>query len=200
MPVSKGIRHKHKIILKLYDIIIIKNNLKEVIFMEKSRVRIKIGKNELEIEGNEDFVKEEIEKLFEKIEWRREEKQIEEDSRQVENKKVEENQFNESDKDEVNYEKPYIKDFANDKNPSSNQEKALVLAYYLKKYEGKEKFGVEDIKELWIVSEFKPPKYIKQTLRDVKNKKRWFERVDSGIYELTMHGEHFVKRELPKSE
>ncbi len=75
---------------------------------------------------------------------------------------------------------------------------AVVLAYYLKKYEGKETFTKEDIKKIWAASARKPPKKIWQSVIDGKNRYRWFEEVSRGKYRLSPHGIYFVENELPK--
>lgn len=162
--------------------------------MGDSRVKIKIGVNELEVEGSEEFVKEEINHLYEKIEYDRESVNSKSKKVTVEKKSSEQNE-------KETKEKPYIKEFVDEKKPNTKMEEAAVLAYYLSEYDNIDEFDADDLEQLWIASGLKPPSGdIMQTVRDAKNRKSWFERVSSGTYKLSSHGIYLVRNELNKNE
>lgn len=149
------------------------------------RIRVRLQSCEIEVEGDKEFVKEEIRALLEEFQKIHE----------VFSSQREPAQKLESMPEQK---KPYIKEFIEEKNPSGAQQTAVVLAYYLKEYEGKETFNKEDIKKIWIASGRKPPRKIWQSVIDGKNRYQWFEEVSRGEYKISPHGIYFVRDELPK--
>ena len=153
------------------------------------RIKVNLKSGEIEVEGDKEFVKTEIKILLEELQ-----------KFPVRYTPVKEpSQIEEKEEKETEEGKPYIKEFIEEKNPSGAMQTAVVLAYYLTKYEGKETFTKEDIKKIWIASGRKPPKKIWQSVIDGKNRYQWFEEVSRGEYKLSPHGIYFVENELPKN-
>lgn len=155
---------------------------------EVYKIRINLQSGEVEVEGDKEFVKTEVKMLLEELQ--------KPTSRYVPVK--ESSQIEKKEEKEIQGRKPYIKEFIEEKKPSGAMQIAVVLAYYLKKYEGKETFTKEDIKKIWIASGQKPPKKIWQSVIDGKRRHQWYEEVSRGEYELSLHGIYFVENELPK--
>jgi hypothetical protein len=153
------------------------------------KIRVNLSNKEIEVEGDKEFVREEIRVLLKEISRTSFEHTIPEEPSDVD---ISEEQTSE--------EKPYIKDFINWKNPNGAIQTAVALAYYLYKYEDKETFNKEDIKKLWIASGQKPPKKIWQAVIDGKNRHQWYEEVSRGVYKISPHGIYFVENELPKKK
>ena len=91
-----------------------------------------------------------------------------------------------------------LAEFAQQKKPKSAQDAALIIAYYLYKYEGQEEFTADDIKKRWVETKVKPPKNFSQTIIDCARKKNWFERTKSRKYRITEHGIYTVENQFPK--
>jgi len=157
------------------------------------KTRVKIGNVEIEVEGDKEFVKEEISSLLKQLK-----------SIPVEEvRPKEEMEVMTAEKQPVlETGKPPIKEFIDEKRPSKSLQTAVVLAYYLFKFEKRETFKEEDLKKIWIASGVKPPKKMKirQTVTDGKSKYGWFEKVSRGQYKLSPHGVYFVEKELPKKK
>lgn len=154
------------------------------------RIRINLSNGEIEVEGDKDFVKAEIKALLEEL---RKYPKIYTPSK-------ESYPIQEKEKVETKEKKPHIKEFIKEKKPSGALQTAVVLAYYLKEYEGKETFTKEDIMKIWTASGQKPPKKIWQSVIDGKNRYQWFEQVSKGECKLSPHGIYFVENELPKKK
>ncbi len=156
------------------------------------RIRINLTNGEIEVEGDKNFVKAETKVLIEELRKYHNIYIPPKESYPIQQKQKEEMETKEK--------KPYIKEFIKEKKPSGAMQTAVVLAYYLKKYEGKETFTKEDIKKIWTASGQKPPKKIWQSVIDGKNRYQWFEQVSKGEYKLSPHGIYFVENELPKDK
>lgn len=160
--------------------------------MEEKTYRIKINlKNgEIEVEGDKEFVKAEVEILIEKLrESIVKQASYERDISEIVTKKP-----------EIQEKKPHIKEFINEKKPSGGLQTAVVLAYYLNKYEGKETFTKGDLKNIWAASGQRPTKKMWQSVIDGKNRYRWYEEASRGVYKISAHGVYFVENELPKKK
>ena len=153
------------------------------------KIRINLSDGMIEVEGDKDFVKSEIRELLEEIQKYK--------AKYIHSKKL--SQVNEIKEEEIQENKLHIKEFIEEKKPSNSLQTAVVLAYYLWKYEGKETFTVEDLKKIWVASGQKPPKRIRQSIIDAKRHHNWFENVSRGAYKLSPHGIYFVENELPKN-
>lgn len=152
------------------------------------RIRINFRSGEIEVEGDKEFVKAEVEALIEKLQ-----------ESFIKHPSYEGNIFeSETKKPETQEKKPHIKEFISEKRPSGGLQTAVVLAYYLRKYEGKETFTKEDLKNIWAASGQKPTKKMWQSVIDGKNRYRWYEEVSRGVYKISPHGIYFIEEELPK--
>jgi len=157
---------------------------------KKYRIKINLKNGEIEVEGDKEFVKAEVEILIEKLqESFIKQLSYEEDVPEIETKKS-----------ETLGKKPYIKEFINEKKPSGGLQTAVVLAYYLFKYDGKETFTKEDLKKIWAASGQKPTKKMWQSVIDGKNRYGWYEEVSRGVYKISAHGVYFVENDLPKKK
>jgi len=154
------------------------------------KIRINLKSGEIEVEGDKEFVKAEVEILIEKLrESFIKQQSYGEDISEKETKKP-----------EIQEKKPYVKEFIEEKKPSSGLQSAVVLAYYLTKYEGKETFTEEDLKKIWSASKQKLPKKMWQSVIDGKNRYSWYEKVSKKEYKISEHGIYFVENELPKKK
>ncbi len=152
------------------------------------RIKINLQSGEIEVEGDKEFVKTEIERLLDKLQKRHIKYPLARETAEI--GKVEEGKFEGK--------KPYIKEFIKEKKPNGALQTSVVLAYYLTKYERKETFTKEDMKKMWTVSGRKPPKKIWQAVVDGKNRYGWYEEVSRGEYKISPHGIYFVEHEIPK--
>ncbi|WP_456397554.1 hypothetical protein [Desulfurobacterium sp.] len=157
------------------------------------RIRINLQNGEIEVEGDKEFVRAEVEILIEKLQKLRD-PFIKQPSYDREISEIE------TKKPEIQEKKPHIREFINEKRPSGGLQTAVVLAYYLYKYEGKETFTKEDLKDIWAASGQKPTKKMWQSVIDGKNRYRWYEEVSRGVYKISPHGIYFVENELPKKK
>src|SRR5260221_8588414 len=162
------------------------------------KTKIKIGKIEIEVEGDKEHTSSEPLRLFDELQKKNIfTKDIFSDAEPkspfVDGAKSNgQNHF-------VNLnpgEKPHIKDFIAMKNTGSAYDTTLLLAYYLLKYEGKESFSEEDLKKLWVISGEKPPKAMWQAVIDCKNRKGWYEEVSKGVCKVSPTGIYHVEKEM----
>ena len=90
------------------------------------------------------------------------------------------------------------REFVSQKQPSNHAETVAVLGYLLLK-EGKEEFTPEEIRRAYARAGVRPPKVIDQSLRDAKNVNDYLERgSNKGTFRLTPHGIRTVEFDLPK--
>ena len=89
--------------------------------------------------------------------------------------------------------------FVSVKKPVGHPETVAVLAFYLNEA-GHAEFTPEDIRRAYIRAAVKPPKVIEQALRDAKNVKDFLEPVGRGRYKLSPHGDRYVRFDLPPKE
>lgn len=154
------------------------------------RIKINLQSGEIEVEGDKEFVKTETKELLDRLQKLSIRRPPVKETTEIE--EVEQGKAEEA--------KPYIKEFIEEKKPKGALQTAVVLAYYLTKYEGKETFTREDMKKMWTVSGQKPPKNIWQAMIDGKNRYGWYEEVSKGEYKISLHGIYFVEHELPKEK
>ena len=85
------------------------------------------------------------------------------------------------------------------KRPSNHAETVAVLACCLKQ-RGAEEFNEEDVKRAYRRAQLRPPKVVAQAIRDAKNVFDYIEQGSArGIYRLSHHGETTVLFDLPRS-
>jgi hypothetical protein len=90
------------------------------------------------------------------------------------------------------------REFISQKQPSNHPETVAALAYLLLKEEKKD-FTPEDIKRAYARAGVRPPKVMDQALRDAKNINDYLEKgSDKGTFRLTPHGIRTVEFDLPK--
>ena len=93
-----------------------------------------------------------------------------------------------------------LREFYNEKRPSSHIETYAVLSYWIKDSLGTTQVHIDEIWTLYKVIGERPPQVLIQTFRDAKSKKGFFEMDSNGKYFLTTIGETFVEHDLPKKE
>ena len=85
------------------------------------------------------------------------------------------------------------------KNPQGHPEIVTVFAFFLTEA-GTAEFSDEEIKRCYVRAAVRPPKVIAQALRDAKNK---FDLIAAGskrgMYKLSDHGERVVRFDLPRN-
>jgi len=155
------------------------------------RIKINLSDREIEIEGDKDFIKEELYQLLGELKAS-EETKVGTEGTYTPGEPTESSGKNES--------IPYIKTFVKEKNPQSAKDTAVVIAYYLYKYKNKPSFDKKTLEEWWRAAGAKPPKHIWQSVIDSKNENKWFELVSKGEYKISTHGIYHVENELPEQK
>jgi hypothetical protein len=156
------------------------------------KIRFKIEGSEIEVEGDKNFVDEKFNFLLKEL-------QLRPPPSLTERKSIREAGTFPRDTSTA-IQKPNIKEFIADKKPSGSLQTAVVIAYYLLKYERKDTFVDEDLRKIWIASGCKPSKNLPQTMIDCKTKHGWFELVSRGTYKISDHGIYLVESELPSKK
>jgi len=96
---------------------------------------------------------------------------------------------------------PTIKEFFDEKKPSTSVEIVTVFGFYLEHFEKKEEFTEDDISRAYYNSRVRKPKVIGQALRDAKNMKGYLvEGSKRGRFRLSNVGENLVLHDLPKKD
>jgi hypothetical protein len=157
------------------------------------KIRLKIEGSEIEVEGDKNFVDEKFSFLLKEIRLKLPTPIL------AERKLVGGSDAVHKDPSTV-IQKPNIKVLIAEKKPSGFLQTAVVIAYYLLKYEGKETFIDEDLREIWIASGCKPSKKLPQVMIDCKLEHGWFDRVSRGKYKITDQGIYLVEAELPSKK
>lgn len=85
------------------------------------------------------------------------------------------------------------------KKPSGHSEIVAVLAYFLSK-NGQGQFTPEDIKRAYARAGQRPPKVVAQALRDAKRKEYLETGSARGTFRLSAHGDRTVTFDLPGKE
>jgi len=86
------------------------------------------------------------------------------------------------------------------KKPSGHLETVAVLAYFLTKA-GQTEFTPEDIRRAYARAGVRPPKVIAQSLRDAKNVHDYLAKGEGkGTFRLSPHGERTVEFDLPRND
>lgn len=156
--------------------------------MSETNYKLKVVKSNIEIEvsGDKEFVESKFKELTNSY-----------FGKQVDNGTAHKNDEFKIDKEEVS-----LIDFVNQKGPKSTATELMpVLVYYVKHFEGVEKFNQIDIKNLYRRYDIsKRPKRVYQAILDINRNKGYFESVpkDKGYFRLTEFGEHFVEVKLTK--
>jgi hypothetical protein len=90
------------------------------------------------------------------------------------------------------------REFIGEKQPKSQSEKVAVLGFYLAEH-GHSEFTEADIRKAYIRAGVRPPKVVSQALRDAKNKLDLIESgMKRGTYRVSPHGDRTVRFDLPR--
>lgn len=97
---------------------------------------------------------------------------------------------------------PTLKEFFDEKKPTTAVETVAVFGFYLEHFQNKPEFSEADIKKAYFEARVRKPKVIGQALRDAKNLKGYLvEGSKKGRFRLSNIGENLVLHDLPeKSE
>lgn len=91
------------------------------------------------------------------------------------------------------------RDFVGLKKPSGHPETVAVLAYFLSQ-SGQEEFRPEDIRRAYARAGVRPPKVVGQAVRDAKNVHDYLTAgSERGTFRLSAHGERTVQFDLPRA-
>lgn len=94
---------------------------------------------------------------------------------------------------------PTIAQYVAQKQPSSNMERAVVLAHYAREHKGQETLTGEQLEEL--INDAGIEMFsAADALYNAERNKDWTERVEAGTYELTARGENYVQTQLPPDD
>lgn len=93
--------------------------------------------------------------------------------------------------------KESLKDFFTEKDPTKQQEKLIVVLYYLEKILKIERVSVSHVYAALKAIEERAPTDLAQTFRTISARKRWVNASDSSALTLTISGEQFVEHDLP---
>ncbi|KKQ75500.1 MAG: hypothetical protein US96_C0010G0016 [Candidatus Woesebacteria bacterium GW2011_GWB1_38_5b] len=91
--------------------------------------------------------------------------------------------------------------FVKSKIPQNHQETFAVIAYWLKYNLQKDEVGIDEMWTSYKMLGKRPPQVLVQVLRDARSKKIWFDSgSQTGYYKLTSRGESFVEHDLPANQ
>lgn len=93
---------------------------------------------------------------------------------------------------------PSLKDFYNEKKPTSCQEMNSVFVYYLKKIRNMESVGVDHIYTCYKYVGAKVPGRLYQSIVDTRKRKGWIITDNMDDLRIGTVGENFVEKDLPK--
>ncbi len=93
-----------------------------------------------------------------------------------------------------------LRDFYNEKAPSSGYECNVVFVYYLQKNAGVEKINPNHIYTCYKEVVRAYPNALRQNLIDTKRDKGWISTSDINAITLTSKGENYVEHDLPAKE
>lgn len=96
--------------------------------------------------------------------------------------------------------KKSLKDFFNEKKPSSFMEKNVVILYYLKEVLNLNQVGQDHVFTGYRSLGIKMPTMFTQSLIDTKRHKNWIDTNKIEDLQVTLKGINFVENELPKEE
>lgn len=95
---------------------------------------------------------------------------------------------------------PSLKEFYEEKQPSSAQESNAVFIYYLKKLKHIQNIGIEHVYTCYKGVGAKVPARLYQSLIDTRRTKGWIVTDDISDIGIGTLGENFVESELPNTE
>lgn len=106
----------------------------------------------------------------------------------------------ETQKEKVELEGRSLAEFYKQKNPKDHNETVVVFAYWLTKNGEKEEFKAKDIIDCYDETRISKPTNVSQHIRAVSSGRKAYLTAGSenGRYKLTLSGEDFVEKELPR--
>ncbi|AKG91315.1 hypothetical protein GAH_01388 [Geoglobus ahangari] len=164
------------------------------------RIKVNLKNGEIEVEGDKEFVKDEIEKLLERIvakfslasslEMDKDKKDVLTQSGAV----TEQNMLFES-----------FAEFYKAIDPKKEQDKSLIAVYWFNKFEGKDAVTPKDVVEILKDAGVPLPSNISRDLRELASGKKAYlikVNVKGGrpAYKLSMTGENYVNKLLRVNE
>jgi hypothetical protein len=154
--------------------------------IKRIEATITIGDRKVTLEGPEDFVREEIERLAGAAR-----PVAKSEPNPVSSGAASASAGSEAGLNEA--------DFIAQKKPSGHNEIVAVLAYVLAK-NGRAEFTPDEMKRAYLRANVRPPKVVGQALRDAKNTRDFLEKGSKvGTFKLSDHGERTVLFDLPRS-
>lgn len=145
--------------------------------MERIEVTVTLQDKRVTIEGPEDFVRAEVQRLTNLIAAASPNPSLDAETQSETSERQ----------------------FVSLKKPVGHPEIVAVLAFYLTEA-GHAEFTPEDVRRAYIRAGVKPPKVIDQALRDAKNVRDFLEPVSRGKYKLSQHGDRYVRFDLPRTD
>ena len=148
--------------------------------MDKVRVTVTLGDKEVTINGPEDFVRAEVQRLTNLV--------LSSVSVPISTDAAELRSSNSE------------RGFISLKSPEGHAQIVAVLAYYLAQA-GQQEFTAEDVRRAYARAGVRPPKVIAQSLRDAKNVHDYLEKGSGrGTFRLSPHGARTVEFDLPRKD
>lgn len=103
-------------------------------------------------------------------------------------------------KEEAKTESPNLRDFYNEKKPSTELETVTVFSFYLEHFRNIPEFTEKEISNCYFEARARKPKVIGQSLRDAKNNKHYLvEGSKKGKFRISNTGENLVMHDLPRT-
>ncbi|MEL7655974.1 MAG: hypothetical protein AAGU75_08710 [Bacillota bacterium] len=93
-----------------------------------------------------------------------------------------------------------LKDFVNEKKPSSNIERSTVYIYYLQNELQIAEITIDHVFTCYKDTGVKYPQNIIQNLSDISSSKYGYIETTNGKYKMSISGTNFVEHDLPKKE
>ncbi len=95
--------------------------------------------------------------------------------------------------------KKAVKEFILEKNPKNDVQRTLCIAFYLEKYENKERFTSRDISEFFKKSKLNSPKNVPDKVQKAIGN-GWLEQDNKGEFYVTLSGEKKVEEGFDKDD
>lgn len=152
------------------------------------RIRIKNGEVEIEAEGDKEFVEKHVKELREEMPKFAKELPPKENSSAPEIPR------------ENELEELSLAEFYKQKQPKDHNETVVVFAYWLTNKEKKKEFKTKDITACYDNARIRKPSNTSQHVKNVSGGKKALLTTGSkkGYYKLTLSGEEFVEKVLPR--
>jgi hypothetical protein len=96
--------------------------------------------------------------------------------------------------------KKSFKDFAAEKNPTSNDMRNSLAIFYLRRYLGIQKISFNHVYTCYKAADWRVPANILNSLRQTSSRHGWIDPSDKDDIQLTPLGENLVEHDLPRSE